>query len=160
MIGIIDRLPWFLLPDAGPPRSPGFDSAGMEPIRPGKGERLLIVEDEYFVGLSLETDLMEAGYEIAAVVASGEEAIIEADRHPPPMLAILDIRLAGKLDGIETALKLVQRGIPVIFASAHSDQTIKERGALAQPLGWLTKPFSRNQLLLAVAGALDSIRGQ
>lgn len=125
----------------------------------GSSKRVMVVEDDFLVAMTVENSLADAGYRVTAVVPSGETALVEAERAKPD-LVIMDIRLAGELDGIETACRLLARGIRCIFASAHSDKAIMTRGAAAEPLGWLTKPFSSNQLLVAVADALrpDSLQ--
>jgi two-component system, response regulator PdtaR len=141
---------------------PGSDPTGAFPLvslgepqgHTGKGERIMIVEDDYFVALSVEADLRDAGYDVVAIVATGEDAINEGATLPA--LAIVDIRLAGILDGIETAIELRRMGIPAIFASAHTDEATKQRGMAAQPLGWLSKPYSKAELLIAVDNALRS----
>jgi two-component system, response regulator PdtaR len=142
-------------PPAGRPR-PGDDPGTLQPGT-GGGERILVVEDDYFVALTLESALTEAGYRVLAVVASGEEALQEVERVRPDLL-LMDIRLAGRLDGIETARVLLETGVRSVFASAHSDQGTRERGSTAEPLGWLTKPFTNRQMLAAVADALLRIR--
>lgn len=115
--------------------------------------RILVVEDNYFVGLTIENALTDAGYEVTAVVDSGEAAL-ENVVDGRPDLVLMDIRLAGDLDGIETAIALHRKGIVSLFASAHFDTAIKERGAAARPAGWLVKPFSDSELIGAVGLAL------
>lgn len=155
MIGFIDPGARLSPSDSGPPKPPALRPWPIEGSVPGKGERLLVVEDDYFVALAVEADLLEAGYDVVAVVASGEEAIEEAVRSQPA-LAIVDIRLAGRLDGIETAVELRRYDIPSLFATAHSDEATRQRGMAARPVGWLTKPFKRDELLGAVERALRS----
>ncbi len=59
-----------------------------------------------------------------------------------PALALMDIRLLGKRDGIDAAIELFQvHGIRSVFASAHSDEHARRRAAPAQPLGWIAKPY-------------------
>lgn len=133
-----------------PPLSAASGITGQDAGRP---DRILVVEDDYFVSLAIEGDLVDAGYEVVAVVATGEAALAKADNSRPD-LAIVDIRLAGTLDGVETATELLRRGIRCIFATAHSDQHTRERAQPARPLGWLTKPFTSGDLLQAVKRAL------
>jgi DNA-binding response OmpR family regulator len=119
--------------------------------------RILVVEDDYLVGLNSESALAEAGYQVVAVVPSGEEALqIAAELHPE--LVLMDIRLAGAMDGIDAAMALRKENVPVLYASAHSDEPTRLRGEEAKPLGWLTKPFSDAQLIAAVQAALRRIR--
>src|SRR5215210_2827496 len=83
--------------------------------------RILIVEDDYFVATNLEYRLKEAGYEVVGVAVSADDAE-RMTREMRPTLAIMDIRLAGKSDGVEAAVRLRKLyGVPSIFASAHGD---------------------------------------
>lgn len=119
--------------------------------------RIMVVEDNYFVALTIENALIDAGYEVLAVLDSGEAAL-ECVAELKPDLVLMDIRLAGELDGIDTAIALHRRGIVSLFASAHFDDAMKERGAAAVPAGWLVKPFSESELLGAVREALKGIQ--
>jgi len=120
--------------------------------------KILIVEDDYFVGMTMEQALVDAGHEVLAVVNTGEEAVLESTRLRPD-LVLMDIRLAGQMSGIEAALALRAEGITSLFASAHSDVATRSAGEKAQPAGWVTKPFSNADIVSAVAAALSQIRG-
>src|SRR6476661_4412900 len=110
--------------------------------RKAKGARILIVEDDYFVAMEIEHQLQEAGFDVVGA----------AER---PQLAIMDIRLAGHRDGIEAAVELSSKfGIRSIFATAHGDSETRRRAQQANPLGWLTKPYSASALLATVSAAL------
>ena len=122
--------------------------------RKAKGARILIVEDDYFVAMEIEHQLQEAGFDVVGVASTAEQAIRigAAER---PQLVIMDIRLAGYRDGIEAALELSSKfGIRSIFATAHGDSDTRRRAQLANPLGWLTKPYSASALLATVSAAL------
>jgi PAS domain S-box-containing protein len=94
------------------------------------------------------------GYSVTATVDSGEEALRQAAEDPPD-LVLMDIRLKGKCDGIETALQLRQRfDIPVIYLTAHADQATLNRAKLADPLGYLVKPFQETDLQASLQMAL------
>ena len=71
-------------------------------------KRILIAEDEGLIALYLERVLIRQGYDVVGMVATGEEAIRVADAERPD-LALMDIKLAGALDGIETATQLRER---------------------------------------------------
>jgi DNA-binding NarL/FixJ family response regulator len=116
------------------------------------------VEDEYFVALDLEQRLLEAGFEVVGIAAMAEEALeIAATRKPE--LAIMDIRLAGPRDGVDTAVQLLaDLRLPSIFATAHADPETKKRAEQAQPLGWLQKPYSTELLIEVVTAALERAR--
>jgi len=114
--------------------------------------RVMVAEDEYFVALDTSDLLTDAGYEVVAVVGTGEEAVAVAARLRPDV-TLMDITLGGKMDGIEAAIALREMGLPVIFASAHSDPPMLARGAMANPLAWLTKPFDQVAMTRAMSRA-------
>ncbi len=119
--------------------------------------RILVVEDNFLVAAAIETTLANAGFEIAGLAASADEAteLAESQR---PALVVMDVRLAGESDGIHAALEIFQKfGIRCIFATAHYDQHALERAAPAMPLGWLQKPYSMLSLLNAVRRALREL---
>jgi two-component system, response regulator PdtaR len=116
--------------------------------------RILIVEDDYLVAIEMEGRLVEAGYEVVGTAGSAEEAISLARAHNPD-LAIMDIRLAGLRDGVDAAVELFrEHGTRSIFATAHDDPRTRRRAAAAEPLGWLRKPYSPDDLIAAVKAAL------
>ncbi len=118
--------------------------------------KLLLVEDDYLVASQMETALTDAGFAVAEVVASAEEAISAATHQVD--LVVMDVRLAGCRDGVDAAVELFDRhGIRSIFATAHCDAEIRRRAAPAKPLGWLQKPYSMSSLVAVVRGALDRL---
>jgi CheY-like chemotaxis protein len=134
---------------------------GTAPARAGGNEtkqtpkrHLLVMEDDYFIGLLSEEWLLAAGYEVVGVVATEHEAFAAAARHRPD-LVVMDIRLAEGGNGVAAAIELFHKlGIRSLFASAHFDDAVKARAAEAQPLGWIAKPFTEAHLSKAVAVAL------
>ena len=113
-------------------------------------KRILIVEDDYFVALEVEHHLTQAGFVVVGIAATAEQALDLAVANKP-VLAIMDIRLAGRRDGVDTAIELSSsHGIPSIFATAHCDTQTKKRAELAKPLGWLQKPYSSDSLIALV----------
>jgi DNA-binding NarL/FixJ family response regulator len=74
-------------------------------------------------------------------------------------LAVVDIRLAGDMNGIDTALALFRsHGIRCVFASAFSDEEARRRAAPAAPLGWLQKPYTMMSLTAMVRAAANELR--
>ena len=124
----------------------------------GKPERVLIVEDELLVASQMEAALTDAGFEVAGIAATGTEALRLAEAQSPT-LVVMDIRLPGNRDGIDTALELFRlHGIRCIFASAYSDQEARRRSAPASPLGWLQKPYTMESLAALVRESLSALR--
>lgn len=115
---------------------------------------ILIVEDDFLVAAQAETALRDAGYDLAGVAISAEEAV-EIAVSQSPALAVMDVRLAGRRDGIDCALELFQRlALRSIFATAHDDRDVRKRAGPAHPLGWLPKPYTMMSLIAAVEKAL------
>ncbi|HEX2257160.1 MAG TPA: response regulator, partial [Afifellaceae bacterium] len=125
--------------------------------QPARAPRLLLVEDDYFTAVENRSVLEATGHEVVGLAASFEEAIRVAEAERPD-LAIMDIRLASAKDGVEAATEIMRRfGIPCLFVSAYTDEATRRRAAPAQPLGWLTKPFTGEQLVRSVRDALNRL---
>ena len=119
--------------------------------------RILVAEDDYFVAMDLEGGLRAAGLQVIGPVPTAEEAIALA-RSEHPILAVMDIRLAGTRDGIDAAEELYRElGIRCIFASAHVDAYTRQRAEPAHPLGWLPKPYTVAAVVAAVKSALPEV---
>jgi PAS domain S-box-containing protein len=118
------------------------------------GTRVLIAEDESLIAEELQDRLNRMGLTVAAVVASGEDAIARA-RELLPDLVLMDIRLKGHLDGIEAAACLREQfNIPVIYLTAHSDDATINRAKRTGPVGYLLKPFAERELSVTIELAL------
>ena len=110
----------------------------------------LIVEDEFVVAENLRTEIESMGYEIVGMAFTGDEAL-ELARQKRPDLVLMDIKLREGMDGIETAVHLRQElDIPSFFLTAFSNESLLERAKLAEPLGYLVKPFERNGLRASI----------
>jgi signal transduction histidine kinase len=120
--------------------------------------RILITEDEGIVALDLQSTLEGMGYTVVAVTSSGEEAIKAAEETQPD-LVLMDIMLAGEMDGITAAEHIHgQFHIPVIFLTAYADQQILERAKRAEPYGYIIKPFKEErEVHIAIEMALHKL---
>lgn len=122
--------------------------------------RILIVEDEAITVAALKRELASLGYEIAGTAGTSEDAVRAADQWQPD-LVLMDITLAGKLDGITAAVTIRgSTGAPVVFLTAHADDKTMERAMLAGPFGYLLKPFSGIELKAAIETALHKHQGE
>jgi PAS domain S-box-containing protein len=115
---------------------------------------ILIVEDEAIIAADLAGKLGRLGYIISGSTGFGEEAVNQA-RDQRPDLVLMDIRLAGNMDGIEAA-EIIRRemDLPVIFLTAHSDRSTLERAKLSEPFGYILKPFEERELATNIEMAL------
>jgi len=122
------------------------------------GAKILVVEDENITADDISEGLVELGYDVLAAVSTGEEAINKAEELSPDII-IMDIRLKGKMDGIEAAQEIRRRfGIPVIYLTAYSDESTVERAKITEPSGYilkgdssfLSKPFDDSDLHTAI----------
>lgn len=120
--------------------------------------RVLVVEDEVVVAMDIDRRLSRLGYVVCGLADTGEEAVALADRTRPDVV-LMDIRLPGRLDGVEAAARIRQSlGAPVVFLSAHSDAQTLRRAGEAGPYGYVGKPFEDRELTTALEIALYKSR--
>ncbi len=111
---------------------------------------IFIVEDKMVISESIETILLKAGFTIAGKATKGEIAA-EQILVVQPDIVLMDIQLAGKLDGIDTAIKInSQTSIPIIYLTDHSNEETFERAKKTNPAAYLLKPFSARELSIAI----------
>jgi signal transduction histidine kinase len=116
--------------------------------------KVLIVEDERIVALDLQYQLRRLGYTVSDVASSGEEALRRTEKTRPDVV-LMDIRLGGTLDGVETAEILRdQFDVPVVFLTAYADDRTLQRAKASEPFGYLLKPFEERELQIAIELAL------
>ena len=116
--------------------------------------RVLIVENELVVGLDLQARLTELGYAFAGHAATGAAAVTLAERQEPDLI-LMDVQLAGDMDGIAAAREIRRhRDVPVLFLTAYGDPDTLQRAQAAEPYGFLLKPVSDQDLRAAIETAL------
>jgi two-component system cell cycle sensor histidine kinase/response regulator CckA len=112
--------------------------------------RILIVENEGLVGCDMATTLGNFGHLVVGICASGEEALERLDELRPD-LVLLDVHLAGQLDGIDTARELQRRSrVAIVYVTGCADRETVARARQTHPQGYLLKPFNHDELRLAV----------
>jgi len=120
--------------------------------------KILIVEDEPIVALDLYQEIQQMGCEVLGVAESADEALVAASVCRPD-LALMDIRIVGGMDGIQTARLLSGvYGTPSVFLTSYSDETTIARAARAMPYGYLTKPFKSSELKATMQVALHKAK--
>ena len=108
---------------------------------------VLIVEDELLVARDLKFLLEEHQFDVMDVLDTGE-AVLRKLGDDTPDLILMDIHLAGELDGIETAGKIVKETeIPIIYLTDHTDQATYNRAKRTFPVTYLSKPFKPGDVL-------------
>ena len=118
-------------------------------------KKILIVEDEFLAALVLKRNLKLLGHEVCEPVATGEEAIKSAAREKPDII-LMDIRLAGEMDGIEAAQEISSRyQVSIIFTTGYSDQDFMEQVNKLNPVACLIKPVHIPDLVSAINLVLD-----
>lgn len=116
--------------------------------------RVMIVEDERIVAFNLRQRLLKLGYEVPAVAVSGAQALEGVDQNNPDIV-LMDINIEGDMDGIQTAERLGDTSPPVIYLTAHSEETTLARARSTKPYGYLIKPFSERELHATIQMALQ-----
>lgn len=122
--------------------------------RVDQSSAVLIVEDDFLIAMQAEAALLDAGFLVTGIATTAEEALTMA-REQKPALAIMDIRLAGRRDGVEAAGDLFRElGLRCVFATAHDDLLTRTRAEPFAPLGWLSKPYTMASLTSVVRASL------
>jgi hypothetical protein len=115
---------------------------------------IAIVEDEYIVALDIKSFLARSGYKVAGMFSSGDSllAVFESMR---PDLVLMDIKIRGSLDGVETARFVHEKyRTPVVLLTAYADDETIARAKITQPYGYIIKPFEERELKTAIEVAL------
>ena len=126
-----------------------------EPHGDRTGKTLMIVEDEALVAMTLRDELEDAGYHVFDLTDRHAEAL-EVAKACKPDLALVNIRLAGRDDGIELAEQLKSLGIPVLLISG---QVSRARSAQTVAIASLPKPYDAADMVLAVAYLMARLQG-
>lgn len=120
---------------------------------PGRPLQILVVEDDGLIAMHMQEMLESGGFLVPGIFASGEDVIAYLGRAPLPDLILMDIRLDGKIDGLETARRIRERfTFPIIFISGNVDEDHIPRVGTTRH--FLRKPFYRHDLFEAIGRAL------
>jgi diguanylate cyclase (GGDEF)-like protein/PAS domain S-box-containing protein len=121
-------------------------------------DRILIVEDERIIAIDLQRRLERCGYQVVGLATSAASAV-EAASELKPDIILMDIMLSGEVDGIDAATTIrTSSQIPVVFLTAFADERTLERAKLAEPYGYLLKPFKERELYTTIDMALHKSR--
>ncbi|MDN3724877.1 response regulator [Aequorivita sp. SDUM287046] len=126
----------------------------------GKPAKILIIEDEMVIAANISLQFSELGYEVTGILPRGEEALshIKIDR---PDIVLLDIRLKGEMDGIETAERIHQHfDIPIIYLTANADEAHFNRAKETHPYAFISKPFKKLDLQRAIELTVERLAAE
>jgi DNA-binding LytR/AlgR family response regulator len=119
-----------------------------------KHARIYLVEDDYVVAKNLSFQLESLDYQVVGISETGEEGLLRILKEKPD-LVILDIDLAGVMNGIEVGKKLKEQlHIPFIYVTAHADSDTMSEALPTEPWAYLAKPFNENTLRSSIELAL------
>jgi CheY-like chemotaxis protein len=119
--------------------------------------KILVVEDEPEVTVTLKLTLKKLGYTVVGCENTAEGAIQKAGEARPDIV-LMDIELAGKMDGVTAADTIRKKyHIPVIYLTAICDTKTLERVGASIPYGYILKPFREDELHTVIEIALDTI---
>ena len=117
--------------------------------------RIMLVEDEGIIAHFTQYLLENEGYEVVTIAYSGEQAL-EQIPNANIDLILMDIELAGEMDGIETAKQIYTHyHIPLIYMSSHLDAETLQRVKSTYPFAYLIKPVQEIELIITVQIALN-----
>ncbi len=104
--------------------------------------RILVVDDDPIIARLVSTMLLTKGYATAGVVSTGEESVLKAAELAPD-LVIMDVNLAGAIDGMDAAHYIFQLfQYPIIFITGVTEEELLERAKYSRPHGIVFKPFT------------------
>lgn len=121
---------------------------------------IFITEDEILIAREIETTLKELGYTVVGIARDGKTALQQIHQTRPD-LVLMDIVIAGDMDGIETANHIrTQLQIPVVFLTAYADSNTLKRAKVSEPFGYIQKPFQPPELDRTIQLALMRQRAE
>jgi DNA-binding LytR/AlgR family response regulator len=116
--------------------------------------KIVVVEDEIIIADNICESLQALGYNVLEPAINFTEAKQLIDTELPD-IAILDIHLSGRKDGVDLAIYIKEtHNIPFIFLTAHADKATVERAKIVNPPAYLVKPFTKEELYSSIEVAL------
>lgn len=155
--GVVCRLAFPLAPNiapdqtlAGLPRTRSVAGFAADPNIDLAGKRVLVLEDEALIALTLMDTLREFGCTIVGP-ASNAAAALELVERQPPDLAVLDVNLAGA-SSAPVAKALRAAGVPFVYCTGYAEPALQIEPAFLAPM--LTKPIDPQELAAALRKAI------
>ena len=120
---------------------------------------ILLVEDDPATALRIESLIHHLGHQLIKTVDNSEDALEWIEKSNPDLI-LMDIKIEGKLNGIEVAEKINDKFIPIIFITGHEEEALYERAKKVAPIAYLLKPFNKLSLQAAIQSAIRQLRNK
>lgn len=119
---------------------------------------ILIVEDEIIIAENLNLRLKNLGYETLPYASTGKKALDIISKNTPDLI-LMDIRIKGKMDGIETAKVISNKySIPIVYLTSLSDELTISRAKKTGAYGFIAKTSNLNNLYTTIEMAINRYR--
>ncbi len=116
--------------------------------------KVMIVEDEVLVGIMLCRKLRSYGYNVGEVITTGEEAIQRAAEEKPEVI-LMDVTLAGEINGLEAAKQIKKANdIPIIIFSGYDQKLLSEQADAIEPVAVISKMGNISEIATAIEKAV------
>ena len=116
--------------------------------------RILIVEDDAILVTHLEQMLIQSGYQVSGLAATGEAAVESALAQKPDAI-VMDIRLRGEMTGIQAAVEIHRQiDTPIIYLTAYADEEMLQQAKITGAYAYLAKPVRERELRASLEMAL------
>jgi PAS domain S-box-containing protein len=116
----------------------------------------MVVEDEELLSLGTTLHLNSFGYEVLGNFRYGEDALEKVVELNPDLI-LMDIGLAGDMDGIETTQRIHEKiDVPVIYLSMHADVNTIKKSRSTRAFRYMNKPFNEEELKFTIEMAIES----
>jgi CheY-like chemotaxis protein len=133
------------------------DELGDSKVLPFGQAQILIAEDNPTIAQDLKYKIENLGYGVVGLTDSGEQAVVLAERLRPDLI-LMDIQLAGEMDGIEAAEQIRALRVPLVYVSGFCDSPILRRAQLTEPYGYILKPYRASDIRISVEMSLERHR--
>jgi two-component system, cell cycle sensor histidine kinase and response regulator CckA len=120
--------------------------------------KVLIVEDEPIIARAIQLKLVDSGFDVTGTARSAADAFERIEEIAPDLI-LMDIQIEGGIDGVEAAHIIREKyALPVIFLTAHADDTTLQRAELTEPFGYIVKPLGNANVKATAMMALHNHR--
>lgn len=119
--------------------------------------RILIVEDEAIIAMSLEMELQKAEYHVCRIASTGKDAIVYAEQENPDII-LMDIGLSGDMGGFEAARQIrAHHDMPIIFMTGYQENAVSEQAAAIDKTALFHKPLNIRKISAIIDSFEDRV---